>query len=167
MMWAWLIGAVIQRNEPRAEWQLLLVVFGWWSGHLQSVEGDDSVGFLKTNQCEWLQWDREVWFLAATWAGDGEMLPHFTPLPAMCDRASRGKPCPGKSCKSQESCSYARPPVQWLWWLWSPCWAELLAQMSVPLVLMCPDGPQGLHFTAPLPSSNYTHEHSHALTGAH
>lgn len=22
-------------------------MFGWWSGHLQSVEGDDSVGFLK------------------------------------------------------------------------------------------------------------------------
>lgn len=64
MMWAWLIAAVIQRNELRAVLQLL-VVLGWWSDHLQNVEGDDSVGFLKTYQAEWSQRNMEVWFLPA------------------------------------------------------------------------------------------------------
>lgn len=64
MMWAWLIAAVIQRNGLRAPLQVLLK-FGWQSGHLQSVEGDDSVCSLKTYQVECLQWNMEVWFLPA------------------------------------------------------------------------------------------------------
>lgn len=100
-MWAWLTAAVIQRNELRAVLQLL-VVFGWWSGHLQSVEGDHSVGFLKTYQAEWLQWNMEVWFPPA-WcclSRCGELLPHFTALTALCDTAPRAHR-PGKSCKSR------------------------------------------------------------------
>lgn len=160
-MWAWLIAAVIQRNELRAVPQLL-VVFGWWSGYSKVWKEIILLVFLKPTKISGYS---EIWscgsFYLSWWWGNIAL---STPPTPMCGTASHANSCPGKSCKNLQLC---QAPVLWLWWLCSPCWAELLPQMSVPLVFMCPDGPKGLHFTVSLPSSNYTHEHRYALTEAH
>lgn len=158
MMWPRLIAAVIQTNKLRAVLddgvvtsrvgkEMILLVF---------FKPPKLSGYSEIGSCG-------SFLPGAAWAGAGEILPHFTPLQCVTEHHKQalvlGSPVktrkaaavPGLLCCGSDGCGAHAG--------WN-CWPRCLC----PLFLCAQMVSKGC---ISLPSSNYTHGHCHALTGAH